>query len=216
MRYVIVGCGRMGVGLALALRRAGHDVVFVDDGSGAAEELEPSLCGRLVAGGCFDRDTLIRAGIEQADGLAAVTESDETNVVIARLARLVFLVPRVVAGLHEPQNAELYHRLGVQVVAPHDWAVNRIVDVLLYSESEVLASLGNGQAEIVSFPVPPLLEGRKTQYLTVFGEVHVVAVGRQGRIILPSSETAFMRDDIVYVAVLRESSERLRSILALT
>lgn len=215
MRYVIVGCGRMGTGLALALRRGGHDFAFVDDGSGA-ERLEPSLRDRLVAGGCFDRDVLIRAGIEQADGLAAVTGSDETNVVVARLARLVFRVPRVVAGLHEPQNAELYRRLGVQVVAPFDWAADRIADLLLYAESEVLASLGDGQAEIVRFPVPPPLEGRKTGYLTVFGEVHVVAVGRRGRILLPSSETAFERDDTIYLAVLRESSERLRSILALT
>lgn len=216
MRHVIVGCGRMGAGLALALRRGGHDVAFVDDGSGASEGLEPSLRGLLVAGGCFDRDALVRAGIEQADGLAAVTGSDETNVVVARLARLVFRVPRVVAGLHDPQNAEIYRRLGVQVVAPHDWAVNRMADLLLYAESEVVASLGDGQAEIVCFPVPPPLEGRKTGYLTVFGEMHVVAVGRRGRILLPSSETAFERDDTVYVAVLRESSERLRSILALT
>ena len=216
MRYVIVGCGRMGAGLALALRRGGHDFAFVDDGSGAAEGLEPSLRGQLVTGGCFDRDTLVCAGIEQADGLAAVTGNDETNVVVARLARLVFRVPRVVAGLHDPQNAEIYRRLGVQVVAPHDWAVNRIADQLLYAESEVLASLGDGQAEIVCFPVPPPLEGRQTGYLTVFGEMHVVAVGRRGRILLPSSETAFERDDTVYVAVLRESSERLRSILALT
>ena len=215
MRYVIVGCGRMGAGLALALRRGGHDFAFVDDGSGA-ERLGPSLRDRLVAGGCFDRDTLVRAGIEQADGLAAVTGSDETNVVVARLARLVFRVPRVVAGLHDPQNAEIYRRLGVQVVAPHDWAVNRIADLLLYAESEVVASLGDGQAEIVCFPVPPPLEGRQAGYLTVFGEMHVVAVGRRGRILLPSSETAFERDDTVYVAVLRESSERLRSILALT
>lgn len=154
MRYVIVGCGRMGTRLALALRRGGHDFAFVDDGSGA-ERLEPSLRDRLVAGGCFDRDTLVRAGIEQADGLAAVTGSDETNVVVARLARLVFRVPRVVAGLHDPQNAELYRRLGVQVVAPFDWAADRIADLLLYAESEVLASLGDGQAEIVRFPVPP-------------------------------------------------------------
>ena len=49
MRYVIVGCGRMGAGLALALRRGGHDFAFVDDGSGSAEGLEPPLRERLVA-----------------------------------------------------------------------------------------------------------------------------------------------------------------------
>ena len=87
MRYVIVGCGRMGAGLALALLRGGHDVAFVDDGSSTSEGLEPSLRGRLVAGGCFDRDTLVRAGIEQADGLAAVKKLcfDEKSVAPAEL-----------------------------------------------------------------------------------------------------------------------------------
>ena len=93
MRMIIIGCGRMGAGLAGLLGASGHEVTVVDRDGGAMSRLDPSCQGRTIVGSGFDREVLLAAGIERADGLAAVTDSDDANVVVARLARQVFRVP---------------------------------------------------------------------------------------------------------------------------
>lgn len=215
MRFIIVGCGRMGAGLARILGPRGHTITLLDKDRGALENIEQPLRVQTIVGSGFDRSVLLQAGIEHADGLAAVTSSDETNVVVARLARLVFQVPRVVARLYDPRKAEVYRRLGVQIVAPVDWMVHRFADLLSYSELDVAFSLGSGEVEIVEAEVPPLLVGRKVGSIAAPGEVRVIAVSRKGRTFLPSSETLFQRGDSVHIAVLTESAERLKAILAL-
>jgi trk system potassium uptake protein len=216
MRFIIIGCGRMGAGLARVLSARGHTITVVDKDPGAAERLDASFRGQTVVGTAFERGVLLEAGIERADGLAAVTNCDETNVVVARLARLVFQVPRVVARLYDPRKVEVYRRLGVQIVAPVTWAVNRFADLLSYSELDTILSLGNGEVEIVEVEVPPLLVGHKVRAVTVPGEVHVIALCRGGKAFLPTSETVFQRDDSLQIALLAVSVERLRAMLALT
>ncbi len=218
MKFIVIGCGRMGAGLALVLARRGHTVTLVDRNREAMERLEqpahaPSI--ETVVGNGFDRGVLLGAGVEHADGLAAATNSDEANVVVARLARLVFQVPRVVARLYDPRKVEVYRRLGIQIVAPVSWAINRFADLLSYSELDSILSLGGGEVEIVEVDLPPLLHGRKVNSIAVPGEVHVVAVSRGGKTFLPSSETVFRKGDVAHIAVLTASAERLRSILAL-
>ena len=78
----------------------------------------------------FDRDVLLEAGIQKADGLAAVTPSDEINVVAGRMAQQIFRVPRVVARVYDPRKAEIYRRLGLQTVSPVVWGVNRVAELL--------------------------------------------------------------------------------------
>lgn len=216
MRFIIVGCGRMGAGLATVLDSRGHMVTVVDREQAAMEPIGRSFRGRKVIGNGMERRVLLEAGIERADALAATTNSDETNVVLARLARLIFQVPRVVARLYDPRKVEVYQRLGVHIVAPVPWAVNRFRELLSYSELDPILSLGNGEVEIVEMEVPPLLVGRKVSAVTVPGEVHVVALSRKGKAFLPTSETVFQRDDSLQIALLASSIERLRAMLALT
>jgi trk system potassium uptake protein len=213
MRMIIIGCGRMGAGLAQTLAQRGHIVTVVDNDPTAFEVLGPAFNGKTVAGVGFDRDILLQAGIERADGLAAVTASDEANVVAARLARQVFRVPRVVARLYDPRKAEIYRRLGILTISTTTWGIQRIAQLLCYSDLDVVMSLSSA-VDLVQVHVPPLLVGRSTQALTVPGEVHIVAIDRAGKTLLPTPETAFQEGDLLYMAVLAESADRLKALLA--
>jgi trk system potassium uptake protein TrkA len=213
MRFIIVGCGRMGAELARTLSLSGHAVTVVDRDRDVLAGLERSFPGQVVAGSGFDRNALLRAGIRQADGLAAVTDSDEANLVLARLARHGFRVPRVVARLVDPRKSGIYHRLGVQIVTPISWAIRRFADLLAYSELDAVLSLGGGEVEIVEVAVPPMLVGQKVSAVKIPGEIRVVALSRRGKAFLPSSETVFEKDDSVHIAVLTTSVERLRAVL---
>jgi trk system potassium uptake protein len=213
MRIIIIGCGRMGAGLAQTLMQRGHAVTVVDNDPAAFERLGPAFTGKIVAGVGFDRDILLQAGIERADGLAAVTASDETNAVTARLARQVFRVPRVVARLYDPRKAEIYRRLGILTISTTTWGIQRIAELLCYADLDVVMSLSS-EVDLVQVNIPPILVGRATQALSVPGEIHLVAIDRSGKTLLPTPETAFQEGDLIYIAVLAESADRLKALLA--
>src|SRR5262249_37982868 len=118
MKSIIVGCGRVGAGLAQSLWQRGQVVIVVDHETTAFERLGTGFKGQTLLRGGLDREVLLQAGIERADGLAAITGSDDTNVVLARLARHFFRVPRVVARLHDPRHAEVYQPLAIQAITP--------------------------------------------------------------------------------------------------
>ncbi len=216
MRFIVIGCGRMGAGLSQTLSRRGHAVTVLDRDPDALARLDRDFPGRILQGSGLDQNVLVRAGIHQADGLAAVTHSDEANVVLARLARLVFQVPRVVSRLVDPRKADIYHRLGIHVVAPIAWAACRIADLLSYSELDPVLSLGGGEVEILQVEVPSMLAGSKVSTLTIPGEAQVVSLTRRGRAFLPSSETILHKEDVMHLAVLATSIERIRSMLSLS
>jgi trk system potassium uptake protein TrkA len=216
MRIIIVGCGRMGAGLARTLSRRGHEVTVVDRDPSSFERLGSSFRGETVSGGGIDRDVLLKAGIERADGMAAVTAIDEVNVVAARLARQVFRVPKVVARIYDPHKAEIYRRLGLQNISPVTWGINRIIDLLCFSRMDTVISLGSGEVDIVEVEIPHLLVGRTVNELTVYGEIHVVAVSRRGKTFLPMLGTEFHGGDLVHLALLAASADRLKTLLGWT
>jgi trk system potassium uptake protein TrkA len=213
VRILVIGCGRTGGGLARALDTAGHTVTVVDHDEAALDRLGPAFRGRGFVGVGFDREVLVRAGIERADGVAAVTGQDEVNAVVARLAGRRFRVPRVVARLHDPRKAQIYRRLSVQVIAPVDWGIQRAAELLTFSDVGELISLGTGQVDLVEVQVPHLLAGRRIDELTAPGEVLPVAVSRAGKTFIPTAGTTMLDGDIVHLAVVAASRARLASLL---
>lgn len=216
MQLVIVGCGRTGAELARVLGLRGHAVTMVDRDPATFERLGPSYTGQTVTGIGFDREVLLRAGIERADGLAAVTGNDEANVVIGRVARQAFQVPRVVARLYDPRKADVYARLGLQTIAPVTWGVNRIAELLCYSWLEPIISLGSGEVDVVETDVSALLAGKPIADLTVAGEIHVAAITRGGKTFLPTPGAKFQEGDLVHLVVVAGSVDRLKALLGHT
>lgn len=216
MNIVVIGCGRVGAGLGQALHLQGHRIAIVDKDSSTFERLGSALKSCTITGGGMDRATLLQANIERADALAAVTGSDEVNVVAARLASQFFHVPRVVARLYDPRKAAIYQRLGVQTITPITWGVNRIVELLTFFALTTTASLGSGDVDMVEAEVPPLLVGRTVHDITIPGEIHVVAISRAGKTILALAETRFQAGDWLHLALLSTSANRLQASLTLT
>jgi trk system potassium uptake protein len=214
MRFIVIGCGRMGAGLSLELERRGHQVTVVDRQPRALEALGAGFRGRAVVGIGFDRAVLLEAGVEQADGLAAVTDTDETNVVAARVAREFFHVPRVVARLYDPRKTEVYRRLGLETISTTAWGVGRIADLLGYAELDVVMNLGD-EVELVELEVPPALAGHRVSELTAPGEFGVVALRRANRSSLPTPGTLLEAGDRLHLVVLTSAAARLEMLVGL-
>ena len=215
MKIIIFGCGKIGSKLAHDLSLGGHRVTVIDSDPAAFDRLGPGFKGEKIIGVGFDRNVLTQAGIECADGFAAVTPSDEANVTVARLARQMFRVPRVVARVYEPGKAKIYRRLGLQTISPIELGSDRLADLLSSSSLETVASIGNGEVHIVNAEVPSILVGRRVEDLTVPGEFQVTAITRNGKTFLAARDLVFAHGDLIHLAVHSASSDRLKASLGL-
>ena len=112
-----MGCGRVGASLTRSLEQRGHTTAVIDSNPDAFRRLGPSFSGVTVTGVGFDRGVLEEAGIEKADGFAAVSSGDNSNIISARVARETFGIERVVARIYDAKRAAVYERLGIPTVA---------------------------------------------------------------------------------------------------
>lgn len=213
MKYVVVGCGRVGAELASRLSAAGHEVCVVDSEGSAFHNLGPAFHGRTIEGEVLDQQVLRRAGIETADGLAAVTNSDSLNAVVAHAARAVFRVPNVVARNYDPRRRPLFEAFGLQVISSTSWGAQRLEELLYHGEIRTLFSAGNGEVEVYELTVPSPWAGRRMGDLLREG-VCGVAHTRAGRAILPANEIVLDQGDVVQVSATLEGIEWLRARLA--
>ena len=215
MKIMIVGCGRLGTEVAKLLSHDDRTITVVDNELSALERLGPSFKGDTFLGDGLDRDLLIKGGIERTDALAALTASDDVNVVIARLASQIFKVPRVVARVHDPHKAEIYRRLGVLTVSPVILGTQRLAELLTFSQLNVVYSLGSGEVGIVELDTPPILIGKTVNELTLPGEIRVIAITRGGKTHIPTLGSVFQQGDIIHVAISSASTDRMKAFLGL-
>ncbi len=215
MRIIVIGCGRMGSTLARKLSLQGDIVTVVARDKADFERLGSHFNGQTVVGIEFDQNVLTQAGIQRCDALAAVTSSDEVNVVAARTASQVFRVPKVVARVYDPRKAEIYQRLGLQTIDPTTWGVRQVADLLAYSALDTVVSLGTGAVDIVEIEASQILIGRTVKELEVPGEIYVVAISRGGNTFLPTLGTAFQSGDTIHMAISGTGAQRLRSMLGI-
>jgi trk system potassium uptake protein TrkA len=205
----------MGSELAHQLVEDDQDVAVVDVDPRSFERLGPAFKGTTLSGSGLDREVLARAGAESADALAAVTAGDNLNIVIARVARNVFNVPKVVARLYDPRRAEIYQRLGLQTVSSTAWGASRIIQLLGHRELNVIGTLGNGEVELVELEAPPHWVNRTVNNVNVPAEITVTSVSRKGETFIPTTGTTFQSGDRLVIVVLTTARSRLESLLAI-
>ena len=215
MKVILMGCGRMGEKVAWMLSSDGHEVAVIDADPKLLAHLGPDFPGRKVPGIGFDRNVLIEAGIEMADAFAATSSSDNMNIIAARIAREIFHVPRVIARLYDPRRAEIYRRLGLVTMSMIDWGAERIVELITHANLDPILSLGKGEVILTSIEIPQNLAGRTVRDLLVPGEIHVVAVVREGEALMPGLGTEFCCGDFVYLSVHAEAMDLLEAMLGL-
>ena len=113
---IVVGCGRVGSQLASMLSDNGANVCVIDRKADAFANLGRNFNGSTVQGVGFDEETLIKAGVDECDVMAAVTQSDNANLMCAEVASRLFGVPHVIARLYNPDHERAYMQLGIDYV----------------------------------------------------------------------------------------------------
>ncbi len=213
MKIVVLGCGRVGSQLAGALDVEGHEVSIIDKEPKAFRRLNPSFKGKTVSGIGFDRDVLVEAGIERADGFASVTNGDNSNIISALIAKRVFHVPRVVTRIYDPMRANIYKRFGIPTISSTVWGANSLREHLLFRELNSEFSFGSGEVELMEMEIPARLVGRSVNDLAVEGQALVTCVVRLGQSMVPTEATVFKEGDLVFVCVATSFLSKFRSMI---
>ena len=136
MKALIVGCGRVGSALTKRLHEAGWEVVVVDESEEALGRLGENWPGEFHLGHALDLGVLERAGIADADAFVAATDGDNTNIVVAQVAKLRYEVPHVATRILDPARAEFYSGRGFDVVSPTGNAIEALTESALGAERD--------------------------------------------------------------------------------
>jgi trk system potassium uptake protein TrkA len=200
--------------LANALSAERHEVVVIDRNPLSFGRLSRDFNGRMLTGVGFDRDILDKADIEGTQALAATTDSDNVNIVVAVTAKETFKVPHVVARIYDPQAAQLYRREGIPTVSPTQWAASTMKTMIANPRLATLATCGSGEVKFLRVEVAKPLAGRAVQDLTLPGESHVGALVRRGQAMIPSGDTRLEAGDVLHIAAAVTAIPTLEKLLA--
>jgi trk system potassium uptake protein TrkA len=214
VHVVIMGCGRVGSALARALEERGVSVAVIDRNANAFRRLGADFRGQTVTGIGFDRDTLVAAGIENADAMAAVSSGDNSNVISARVAREQFGVKNVVARIYDPKRAEVYERLGIPTVATVKWTADRVLRAVLQDGATELWRDPTGTIGVVETQPDPAWVGQTVDDLEQASGARIGWVLRYGKGLLPTPSTVLQEGDKVSLLVTDEIEEGALRVVA--
>ncbi|MEI7990942.1 MAG: TrkA family potassium uptake protein [Actinomycetota bacterium] len=206
MHAIIVGCGRVGSTLARELSAVGNDVVVIDRKADAFRRLGDKFLGRTMIGVGFDRDVLAEAAITPDSAVMAVTSGDNSNILIARVAREMFGVQRVVARIYDPRRAAIYERLGIATVATVSWTTSRILRLVEPTHNDVEWTDPTSTHVMAERRIDGTLAGTPVSALEGMG-VRLVLLTRNGRAQLPPSSLLLQEADTVHLVAAVEALE---------
>jgi trk system potassium uptake protein TrkA len=210
-----MGCGRVGASLADGLARIGHEVAIIDRDSTAFNRLSPEFSGDRVQGMGFDREVLLRAGIEDAGAFAAVSSGDNSNIISARLARETFGVDRVVARIYDAKRAAVYERLGIPTVATVPWTTDRLLNALTRETETTKWRDPTGTVAVAELVLHEDWVGHRVTELESATGARVAFLIRFGAGVLPEPKTVIQASDHVYVAAVAGRAAEAMAIAAL-
>ncbi len=217
MYVIVIGGGRIGTCLAGLLKEDGHKVAVVEKNPQRCEELRHELGVNVVCGDGNDPDSLRQADIRKADALAAVTSDDEDNLVAGLLGRREFGVRRIVARINNPRNEWLFtKRMGIDAaVQPARIIAQLLEEEVTVGEIATLLKLRRGNLSLVEAVVTegsPAVS-RSLSELELPARTVLVAVIRDGTLVIPRGDTTLQVGDEIVALTDVESQPALASIL---
>jgi trk system potassium uptake protein len=219
MKIVIAGAGSVGRYMARQLLGSGHQVTLIDQSPAVANrhrvDAEPPL--QWHVGDACELDTLAAVGCADADVLAAATGDDEDNLVISLLAKQEFGVPRVVARVNNPDNEWMFNEMwgvDLSVSAPH-LLTSMVEEAVSVGALVRLLSFEGGRtrlAEVTLAEGSPAI-AKELHQLDLPRESTIVAIVRDGHVIVPHGDTVLRLGDEVMVLVSGEAESDVRRAL---
>ena len=200
--------------LAHDLEALGHSVAVIDQDAAAFRRLGPDFKGVTVTGVGFDREHLIKAGIEEAGAFAAVSSGDNSNILAARTAREVFGVKNVVARIYDHRRAEVFQRLGIPTVATVSWTSEQMLRRIIPSGHAVEWTDPTSTVSLVEVKVSEQWVGLTAQKIEHITGVRIAMVTRMGAAIVATHDIVVQDGDIVRIIAPLSALEKIEDVFS--
>ena len=218
MRIVVAGAGNIGRHLAHDLHRRGHDVGGIEQDPAVLDRAQEDAPGvTFILGDACEPWVLDKAEVRTCDVIVAATGDDEDNLVTSLLAKQEYGVPRVVARVNHPKNEWLFTaQWGVDVPMSPPHILTALVEEAVTSGDLVrLLKLEGGQVSLVEVTIDGSspMAGRPLYELRLPQDSAVVAVLRDGHVVIPQPETQLVAGDEIMAIATPETEDKLRAAL---
>ena len=215
MKILIVGCGKLGAGLALELYKRGHTISIIDKDEDSFYRLGADFNGTFVVGNGYDQKVLEEAEIEYADAMVCATGNDEINAVAAKIGKDKYYVKYVIARLYNPRKAKVYEALGIKAISTTGFSINRAIELLSYNMMDSLALLGNdASSEIVRIRATPNIDGMLVKEIND-EKFKLFSIVRGESSFLPKDDDVIETNDILYFIIKTEAKRKLKILLGI-
>jgi trk system potassium uptake protein TrkA len=214
---VIIGGGRGGSYLARDLQSQGYQVKVIDRRPEVVAKLRQEIGGDVLYGDGSSPQTLEQVGAAKADLVVALTHNDEDNLVVCRLAKRHFRVPRVIARVNNPLNEWLYTKAwGVDVAISQVHLTSKVIEEEIgLGELITLLKLNRGAAALVELRLPETspCQGKVIRDLNLPGDTVLVSIIRAGNLIIPRGDTRLEAGDDILAVSTVAAEKQLKDIL---
>ncbi len=213
LNIIIVGCGKVGITLIEQLTKEGHDITLIDKDAQKIQEISNIYDIMGMAGNGASYSVQMDAGIENADLIIAVTESDELNLLCCTVAKQVgncAAIARVRTPDYSKESGYLREKLGLtMIINPELEAAREIARILYLPTALEVNSFAHGQAELVKFKIPEknILDGMTISMMPSKFPTNVLicAIEREGKVTIPSGDFTMHKGDIISFVAPRRS-----------
>lgn len=208
---IVVGCGRVGSQLASMLSDNGSNVCVIDRNADAFSNLGRDFNGSTVQGVGFDEDTLAKAGVEDCDVIAAVTQFDNTNLMVAEVGSRLFDVPHVIARLYNPDHERAYMQLGIDYVCGTSLVAEDVFSKIVSGHGAHLDTFG--EFEVLRFSLDLSSTEKRTIRVSEIERDHDIRIiaferGDGSASSIPTRESVLYHGDTVLACVRHELIEQ--------
>lgn len=178
MNILIVGAGKVGSHLAQVLEGLGDEVSIIDEREDSLNMLE-NFAGLRISGVAIDVDVLRSAGIENCDAVAAVTNNDNVNLMVAQIAQDLFHVPKVLCRVYDPARKDVFSQnFSMATICPTSITVDGVVSYLKFDIEPTVLNFGTTTATFKKVPVTASMVGQTSSVVKqddsyrIFGIMH--------------------------------------------
>lgn len=212
-RVIVGGCSLVGAHLAFMLSMEGYDVTIIDENPGLFKRLPPGYGGKFLEGVIYDEETLLAAGVEEAEAFVSVTKKDNKNLMAAEVARHVFNVPNVMARLFNPDKEQTYQALRTPFVCGTTVLAQVMLERLLDPVIRVKAACLYNRYSLVEFESPASWDGKTVRWAVENSGVTFAYIVRRSSAYVPEDNFVLRSGDGVSALVTTKRLARLEKIL---
>lgn len=198
MKTIIIGGGKIGYNLYKTLKERGRQVTVVERDKETCLKFAEDMNADVIWGDGTDLDILKEAGIDEAEIVAAVTGSDEENLVICQIAKLSFKYMRTIARVNNPKNTVMFKNLGIDNTVCSTEVIANLIEYSLNNEEyRIVNTIGRGSMLLVELLMKENSpwSNKMIKELTIPHECVFVSILRGDEIIYPKGDTLVLCKD---------------------